>query len=99
MQTTPHHDDVTSSPAEGARYRTDVEVGEIVRLEMWRQRMPQQRLAEALGVDPAAVSRRLRGEIAWKLSDLNITAKLLGLNVTAFLANTPAQPAPAEVTA
>lgn len=90
MQTTPHLDDLTSSPPGGARFRTDAQVGEILRLETWRQRMPQQRLAEALGVDPAAVSRRLRGEIAWKLTDLNAAAELLGLDVTAFLTTAPA---------
>lgn len=62
-----------------------------VRAEMGRQRMSSAALAQALGVSDMYVSRRLRGETAFDLTDIERTAKILGVPVSQFL--------PAEQTA
>lgn len=63
----------------------DAEIGEVIRLELWRKRVPSTRLAEALDLDNAAISRRLRGLTAWKVSDVLAAALLLGVGVVDLL--------------
>jgi len=55
----------------------DAEVGARIHHEMWRARVTQKQLSTALGIDQAAVSRRLRGTTSWKVSELLEVAKLL----------------------
>ena len=45
--------------------RDDVVIGEAVHAAMWRAHVTQTQLARVLGIDQAAVSRRLRGRTAW----------------------------------
>jgi transcriptional regulator with XRE-family HTH domain len=56
-----------------------------VRAEMARQRMSQTRLAEALGVTQASVSRRLVGEVPFDIQELYKVAEFLGVPVAQFL--------------
>lgn len=63
----------------------DVLIGEAVHAAMWRAKVSQTRLAAALGLDQAAVSRRLRGRTAWKASEVRVTAALLGVRVVDLL--------------
>lgn len=73
-------------PTEVLANALDVAIGERVRLALWRARLTQLQLAEALGVDQAAVSRRLRGQTPWKASDVEVAAKLLDLTVADLMA-------------
>ena len=74
----------------------DVEIGERVHQALWRQRVQQAELAEALGLDQAAVSRRLRGRTAWRVSDLLTAARVLGIPVEQLLPSDPATAAKTE---
>lgn len=56
---------------------TDEAIGERIRLAMWRARVTQVQLAEALNLDQAAVSRRLRGLVAWRVTDVYTAARLV----------------------
>lgn len=67
----------------------DVLIGERIHTEMWRARVPQTQLAQALGLDQAAVSRRLRGRTAWKASEVRRAAALLGVTVASLLPPDP----------
>lgn len=55
-------------------------IGDRVHQRMWRTQTTQAAVAEALGLDPAAVSRRLRGRTAWKANELYRLAYLLGVS-------------------
>ena len=57
-----------------------------VRAEMARKRITQGGLAAALGVSPAAVSRRLNGVVEFSVSELETVAHLVGLTAEALLA-------------
>ncbi|MEZ2190066.1 helix-turn-helix transcriptional regulator [Corynebacterium sp. CCM 9204] len=48
-------------------------------------RATRRQLAEALGVSAATASRKVRGEIAWSLSDLYATADFFGVDITELL--------------
>lgn len=63
----------------------DAAIGERVRISMWRARITQKQLADALNVDQAAVSRRLRGRTPWKVTDISAAAALLGISVDDLL--------------
>lgn len=65
--------------------RDDVLIGEAVHAAMWRAHVSQTQLARALGLDQAAISRRLRGRTAWKASEVRVTAALLGVAVVDLL--------------
>jgi len=62
-------------------------VGERVHQVMWRQRVTQTELAAALGVDQAAVNRRLRGKTSWKLHEVFKAAEVLGVEVGELFPN------------
>ena len=63
----------------------DALIGERVHQQMWRVRVTQATVASAIGVDAAAVSRRLRGRTAWKAGELYALARLLGTTVGELL--------------
>lgn len=48
-----------------------------IRTEVARQRITQVDIADALGISQPAVSRRLRGEMSLRISELDIFAALL----------------------
>lgn len=66
------------------------EVAGAVRAELARRRIPQSALADRLGQSQQAVSRRLRGVVAFDVAELAAIAEFLNVPVTALL------PAPAE---
>lgn len=73
----------------------DVEIGERVHGAMWKARVSQVTLAQVLHLDQAAISRRLRGRTAWKVSELIATAGVLGVPLSDLLpASTRALSAP-----
>lgn len=59
-----------------------------VRAEMARQRVAQRQLAQHLGLSQVSISKRLRGVIEFRTSELERTADLLGVPVTHFLPTT-----------
>ncbi len=67
----------------------DETIGANVHQQMWRARVSQVQLAGALGVDQAAVSRRLRGKTPWKASEIMAAAALLGVDITDLYPRTP----------
>lgn len=60
----------------------DAAIGERIHQLMWRTKLPQSAIAGALGLDQAAISRRLRGRTAWKATELIIIASLLDVPVS-----------------
>lgn len=74
----------------------DSQIGDRVHHEMWRLRITQKQVSDALGVDQAAVSRRLRGRTAWKVSEVFQVARLLGISPTDLLPAELAAPAPRQ---
>lgn len=70
---------------------SDAVIGERVHLLMWPDRTKtQQRLAELLGIDQAAVSKRLRGKTKWSAIEIAMTASWLGVDTCELLAVPPA---------
>ena len=61
-------------------------VTEEVRAEMARRRLTQQDLADALRWTPGYLSRRLTGEVAWSLDDIEEVAAALQVPPLALLA-------------
>lgn len=57
----------------------DAAIGDRVHQEMWRSRVTQTELAAVLGFDQGALSRRLRGRTAWKVTELLIVAERLNV--------------------
>lgn len=57
-----------------------------VRAEMARQRVSQTALAEKLDVSQAYVSRRLAGDVAFDVAELDDVARILGVPVEQFVA-------------
>ena len=64
---------------------SDAVIGERVHAAMWRARMTQTAVAKSLGVDQAAVNRRLRGSTPWKVTELLLLADLLDVSLAELL--------------
>ena len=60
---------------------------------MWDRRMKQAELAEALGLEQSALSKRLRGERGWSVSEVLIAARHLGTTIS-YLAGETDNPHP-----
>jgi transcriptional regulator with XRE-family HTH domain len=56
-----------------------------VRAELARQNMTQRQLAECLGLSQPQTSKRLKGLIEFRPSELEKAATLLGVPVTTFI--------------
>jgi transcriptional regulator with XRE-family HTH domain len=65
--------------------RADTEVdrviGERIHTIMWRRRLTQSSIADALGVDSSALGRKLRGSRGWSTSELVTIARMLDLEI------------------
>lgn len=85
-------DGVEATLAQGM---SNAELGVRVREALRMSGRTQTELAAALGITQAAVTRRLTGHIAWKVTDLAPTAELLGLTVAELLGHSPAEAATA----
>lgn len=60
-------------------------VAATVRAEVARQRVPQRTIAAALGLSQSSLSRRLLGEVALTLTELQQIATTLDVPVTALV--------------
>lgn len=56
-----------------------------IKAELGRQRMPQRRIAEVLGISEAQVSERFLGRVPFDVPELEIIGRLLGKPVGHFL--------------
>lgn len=63
----------------------DAAIGDRVHQRMWRAQLSNTEVARALGVDRAALGRRLRGRTSWRVTDLLIVAELLGVTLEQLL--------------
>lgn len=59
----------------------DQAVGERIHLLIWKARLQQKDIAKTLGMDPAALTRRLRGTTPWKIGELLAVAQILGVTL------------------
>jgi transcriptional regulator with XRE-family HTH domain len=62
-----------------------VRVAEEIRVALARKRMSAARLGRELGVSQTYVWRRLKGEVAFDLDDLDRIAEILGISVASLL--------------
>lgn len=60
-----------------------------VRAEAARQSFSQSRLAEELGMNQPAISRRLTGKVDFSASELSALASLFGVPVATLFASAP----------
>ena len=63
----------------------DVAIGEAVHHEMWRQGVPQSRLAKKLGITQSALSRKVRGRRPFYASEVMAIARELRVPVEQLL--------------
>ena len=68
-------------------------IGTHVHMLIWRRGITQRELAAGIGLQEAAVSRKLRGRARWSLDELYATAAYLGLEPAGLL---PQQSPPAR---
>lgn len=59
---------------------------------MWDRRMKQADLAEALGLQQSALSKRLRGERGWSVSELLTVARRLDTSIAYLAGETDDEP-------
>lgn len=62
-------------------------VGELVHQYMWRNKVTQTAIANALGVGQPAIARKLRGERPFSIDELMAVAAYLDLPITDLLPN------------
>lgn len=65
--------------------QVDAEVGGRVQAVMFRRRVTQVQLAEALGLDGSTVSRKLHGDRPWSVAELVAVARFLDVPAAQFL--------------
>jgi predicted XRE-type DNA-binding protein len=62
-----------------------------IRAEVARKRMTNAQIAELLGIEQTGVSRRMRGEVQWRATELVVLAEVLEVDPGVLL-GTPATP-------
>jgi transcriptional regulator with XRE-family HTH domain len=62
----------------------DALIGERLHTWMWRNRVPQNGFAEALGISQQSLGRKLRGDSAWSAGELARAATTLDVPVGWF---------------
>jgi hypothetical protein len=63
-----------------------------IRAELARAGVEQKVVAEWLGYQPSQITRRMQGEVEWRISEIQIIAKRLGLPITALMDEPEAAP-------
>jgi len=61
-----------------------------LRAEMARAGMDQKAVAELLGYHPSAITKRMRGDIEWRIGELQIIAARLGVPISVLVDETAA---------
>ena len=72
----------------------DAEVGRRVFHLMWDRKITQTAMAERLGLQQSALSKKLRGERRWFVSDLITVADVLDVTVGQLVGETQKAPTP-----
>lgn len=72
----------------------DIIIGERVHQCMWRERIPQRKVAEVLDIHQASLSKKLRGERNWTMDELLAVARFLDVPVTDLLPAADYEPVP-----
>ena len=65
-------------------------VGERVHQELWRQRIPQAQVCEAMGIARGTLHRKMRGDVTWSVADLVAVAQVINIPVSDLLPQTAA---------
>lgn len=60
-------------------------IGITIQSALFRRRLRNKDLAEALGVTPSVAGKKLRGDVAWSLQDVFAAAQLLDVDVATIL--------------
>ncbi|MEV4271978.1 helix-turn-helix domain-containing protein [Micromonospora aurantiaca (nom. illeg.)] len=76
----------------GTRERLRHQVAEEIRAQLGRKQMSGAKLARAIDQSEMYVSRRLRGETAFDLDDLERIADVLGVTVTDLMPSAKVRP-------
>jgi transcriptional regulator with XRE-family HTH domain len=56
---------------------TDERIGTNVHELLWRRRIRQEAMADAMGVSRSSLAKKMRGEVVWKAQDIEQAARLL----------------------
>jgi transcriptional regulator with XRE-family HTH domain len=69
------------------------QLARVIRGELAKQQKTQAALAKELGlVSEYAITRRMKGEVDWKLSELRTTAEFLGLSLSDLIPDVVDEP-------
>lgn len=60
--------------------------------ELARAGVDQKQIAEALGYHPSQVTKRMRGDVPWRIKELQTVAAHLGISVADIIDDAPAEP-------
>ena len=82
------------SPLRSDPKALDAQVGAKVRGRMAEKGVTQEVVAHVLGIEQQSVSKRLRGNVPFKVHELFLVADLLGLSVSAMLDEMTQRPSP-----
>lgn len=85
------------SPQPRLDARTDLTLNERLVALLFREHVTRAELAEQLRLTPAAITRRIQGEIDWRLSELNAVAERLSTTVGYLLGETDDDRRPAHL--
>lgn len=66
----------------------DEYIGERVHQELWRRRIPQSEVCDAIGIKRQTLHRKMRGNVTWSVADLLAAASVIGVPVTDLLPDT-----------
>ena len=75
----------TTTPVSSDRPQADAAFGRAVHMVMYDKRMTQAKVATALGIHQTALSKKLRGERPWSLSEMVAVADLLRVDLRDLL--------------
>lgn len=66
---------------------TNEQVGAAVHQVMWRQRITQETVAKALGLNQATISKKVRGRAPFSIDELITISRVLGVKPSEILAS------------
>ena len=78
---------------ENKQQSLDARIGERVHQLIWRARTTQKELSKVLGMTPATISRKIRGERAFSTEELVSVAKIFGVSIAVLFGEKENDPA------
>lgn len=79
-----------AAPTDGV----DERIGSVVHQLMWEKRITQRAMADVLGIQQSAMSRKLRGARPWLATEVAQVARVLGVTVGDLIPADDDAPAP-----